>query len=928
MTEFISRHIGPSEAEQTQMLEDLGLSSLDELVRQIVPDSILLRGDYKLPDGCSEQEALTELKEIASQNRVKRSLIGQGYYGTITPPVIQRNVFENPAWYTSYTPYQAEISQGRLEALFNYQTLITELTGLPIANASLLDEGTAAAEAMLLAHSASKKNVFLVDSEVFPQTLQVLETRAKPLGIEIKLLDWHTVAALEDFDDAFGLLVQLPNNKGRLRDPNALIRIADVYKCMKIAVVDPMAQVLMKPVGEMGFDIAVGSMQRFGIPMGFGGPHAAFFAINEKYKRKIPGRIVGQSLDSQGNKALRLALQTREQHIRRDKATSNICTAQALLANMAGFYAAYHGAEGLKRIATRVLRYRQTLQKALAWCGIEVDQSEGFDTVRFKSFLALEGFNVRYEDGHTLITLDECTTLEELKQLVDSQLDITNKFDTIDHVIDSIGDYHWLGVPERTKPWLTQEVFNNYHSETNMMRYINELVSKDFSLVNGMMPLGSCTMKLNAASELMPVSWPEFANIHPFAPASQTIGYDIIIKELKGWLCEITGFDSISLQPNAGSQGEYAGLLAIQDYHRSNDDDKRNVCLIPESAHGTNPASAVMAGMKIVPVKCDDSGNIDLKDLEKKAIMNTFELSCIMITYPSTHGVFEPTIKDICRIVHENGGQVYLDGANLNAQVGLAKPCDYGADVCHLNLHKTFCIPHGGGGPGVGPIGVAEHLTPFVTHRVSSAEYGSASILPISWMYIRMMGGEGLRKASEVSLLSANWLAHQIDPYFKVLYRGDNDRIAHECIFDCRNFPVTAEDIAKRLMDYGFHAPTLSWPVANTMMVEPTESESLDELKRFAKAMEMIKREIFAIPEIVKNSPHTARVVSSTEWVYNYTREQAAYPVEQTSKFWPAVARIDNVYGDRNLVCSCSSYFDNETDGTERLVELDQPKQK
>ena len=616
MTEFISRHIGPSEAEQTQMLDDLGLSSLDELVRQIVPDSILLRGDYKLPDGCSEQEALTELKEIASQNKVKRSLIGQGYYGTITPPVIQRNVFENPSWYTSYTPYQAEISQGRLEALFNFQTLITELTGLPIANASLLDEGTAAAEAMLLAHSASKKNVFLVDSEVFPQTLQVLETRAKPLGIEVKSIDWYTTTELENFDNAFGVLVQLPNNKGRLRDPNALLRVADVYKCMKIAVVDPLCQVLMQPVGEMGFYIAVGSMQRFGIPMGFGGPHAAFFAISEKYKRKIPGRIVGQSLDSQGNKALRLALQTREQHIRRDKATSNICTAQALLANMAGFYAAYHGAEGLKKIATRVLKYRQTLLKALRWCGIEVDESEGFDTVRFKSFLALEGFNVRYEDGHTLITLDECTTLEELKQLLDSQLDMTNNFDTIDHVVDSIGDYHWLGMQERKDVWLTQEVFNKYHSETNMMRYINELVSKDFSLVNGMMPLGSCTMKLNAASELMPVSWPEFANIHPFAPASQTIGYDIIINDLKGWLCEITGFDSISLQPNAGSQGEYAGLLTILDYHKSRGDDKRNVCLLPESAHGTNPASAVMAGMKIVPVNCDEDGNIVMADLE------------------------------------------------------------------------------------------------------------------------------------------------------------------------------------------------------------------------------------------------------------------------------------------------------------------------
>ena len=905
MSDFVNRHIGPSTEQQTQMLSDLGLSSIDELVRKIVPDSILLRGDYKLPDGCSEQEALTELKEIASQNKVKRSLIGQGYYGTITPPVIQRNVFENPAWYTSYTPYQAEISQGRLEALFNFQTLVTELTGLPIANASLLDEGTAAAEAMILAYNASKKNTFLVDSEVFPQTLKVLLTRAKPLGIKIKLLDWHTVASLDDFEDAFGLLVQLPNNKGRLRDPSSLLRIAEVHKCMKIAVVDPLCQVLMKPVGELGFDIAVGSMQRFGIPMGYGGPHAAFFAISEKHKRKIPGRIVGQSVDSQGNKALRLALQTREQHIRRDKATSNICTAQALLANMAGFYAAYHGAEGLKKIATRILKYRQTLQKALRWCGIEVDESEGFDTVRFKSFLALEEFNVRYEDGYTLITIDECTTLEELKQLVDSQVDLVNKFDTINHVIDTIGDYSWSGVPLRKKSWLTQEVFNSYHSETDMMRYIYQLVSKDFSLVNGMMPLGSCTMKLNAAAELMPVSWSEFSNIHPFAPASQTMGYDIIINDLKGWLCEITGFDSVSLQPNAGSQGEYAGLLAIQEYHKSRGEASRNVCLIPESAHGTNPASAVMAGMKIVPIKCDDNGNIDLKDLEKQAIMNTFELSCIMITYPSTHGVFETTIKDICRIVHENGGQVYLDGANLNAQVGLAKPYNYGADVCHLNLHKTFCIPHGGGGPGVGPIGVAKHLTPFVTHRVSAAIQGSASILPISWMYIRMMGKDGLQKASEISLLSANWLAHKIDDSFKVLYKGENGMVAHECIFDCRNLPVTAEDIAKRLMDYGFHAPTLSWPVLGTMMVEPTESESLKELQRFVDAMESIKREIHTIPDMVKNAPHTESEVCGV-WQYPYTREQAVFPNKPKHKFWPAVSRIDNVHGDRNLVCACS----------------------
>jgi len=919
MSEFIQRHIGPSELEQRKMLADLGLSTIDELVREIVPDTILLRGDSKLPEGCSEQQALTELKDIASHNIVKRSLIGQGYYGTITPPVILRNVFENPAWYTSYTPYQAEISQGRLEALFNYQTLITELTGLPVANASLLDEGTAAAEAMLLAHSQSKKKDFIVDDKIFPQTLEVLQTRARPLGINIIKIDFDGSIPIAFFSDAFGVIVQLPNSHGNLRHRNGLLRLAEVCKCMKIAIVDPLAQVLMQPVGEMGFDIAVGSMQRFGVPMGFGGPHAAFFATIDKYKRKIPGRIVGQSVDAQGNKALRLALQTREQHIRRDKATSNICTAQALLANMAGFYAAYHGAEGLKNIATRILTYREILRKGLFWLGIDVDDTEGFDTIRFKSFLAVEGFNVRYEEDHTIITLDELTTLDEIKQLLNSQQDLVNKSDSIDHIVESVGRYKWKYVPERTKPWLQQEVFHKYRSETNMMRYIYELVSKDFSLVNGMMPLGSCTMKLNSVAELMPVSWPEFANIHPFAPKIQTYGYQRIIFDLKEWLCDITGFADINLQPNAGSQGEYAGLLAIQEYHKSRGDDKRNVCLIPTSAHGTNPASAVMAGMKIVPVKCDDDGNIDIKDLEKQAIMNTFELSALMITYPSTHGVFETNIRDICKIIHDNGGQVYLDGANLNAQVGLAKPCDYGADVCHLNLHKTFCIPHGGGGPGVGPIGVAQHLVPFMSQRVSAAPQGSASILPISWMYIRMMGGDGLRKASEISLLSANWLAHKIDSDFKVLYKAKNGRVAHECIFDCRNLPVSAEDIAKRLMDYGFHAPTLSWPVTNTMMVEPTESESLDELKRFVDAMEKIKREIFTVPDIVKNSPHTESEICG-QWTHGYTREEACFPNQPKKKFWPAVARIDNVYGDRNLVCSCSDYFtQKEKTPVERL---------
>ena len=912
MSDFLRRHIGPSKDQQTQMLQDLGLSNLDELVRQVVPDSILLRGENNLPKGCHEHQALAELKNIAKANKVKPSLIGQGYYGTITPPVIQRNVLENPSWYTSYTPYQAEISQGRLEALFNYQTLITELTGLPIANASLLDEATAAAEAMLLAYNSTKdKKTIIVDQDIFPQTLAVLETRAKPLGIEIKMLDIFDTIDLIEFDDAFAMIVQLPNKNGQLKYCDALLRVAEVYKCVKIAIVDPMCQVLMQPVGEWGFDIAVGSMQRFGIPMGYGGPHSAFFATIDKYKRKIPGRIVGQSVDSEGNKAYRLALQTREQHIRRDKATSNICTAQALLANMSGFYAAYHGAEGLHAIARRIRLLRQTLISVLKWNGFEVDDNEGFDTVRWKSDALVEGYNVKYEGGYITLSLDELSDFDTVFDIVNTQKDYTQHKDTIYQAWDYIVNYKWHSVPERTKPWLQQEVFKKYHSETDMMRYIYELCSKDFSLVNGMVPLGSCTMKLNAASELMPVSWEEFANVHPHTPMIQTMGYQKIIDDLQKWLCDITGFDSISLQPNAGSQGEYAGLLAIQAYHQGSGDDKRNVCLIPESAHGTNPASAVMAGMKVVGVKCDEEGNIDIKDLEKKAIMNTFELSCIMITYPSTHGVFETNIRQICKIVHDNGGQVYLDGANLNAQVGLAKPCDYGADVCHLNLHKTFCIPHGGGGPGVGPIGVAKHLTPFVNQRVSAAVQGSASILPISWMYIRMMGADGLKYATEVALLSANWLAHKIEDSFKVLYKGENGRIAHECIFDCRNLPVTAEDIAKRLMDYGFHAPTLSWPVLGTMMVEPTESESLDELQRFVDAMDKIKREIHTIPEIVKNAPHTQSEVCG-EWVHAYTREEAVFPNSPKHKFWPAVARIDNVYGDRNLVCSCSVIIDGD----------------
>jgi len=902
---FSQRHIGPSEEEQKKMLDDLGLSNLDELVRKVVPDSILLRGESNLPEGCDEHLALKELKNIAKANKPKPSLIGQGYYGTITPRVIQRTVFENPSWYTSYTPYQAEISQGRLESLFNFQTLITELTGLPIANASLLDEGTAAAEAMTLAYNSSKKNTFLVDSRVFFSTLQVLQTRARPLGISIVTVDLDEPILLDIFEDAFGFLIQMPNSEGKITEPHGIINLCEVHKVMRIAVVDPMCQVLMKPVGEMGFDIAVGSMQRFGIPMGYGGPHAAFFATTDKHKRKIPGRIVGQSKDSEGNTALRLALQTREQHIRRDKATSNICTAQALLANMSAFYAIYHGPEGLKKIARRIWLLRQTLLRALKWSGIQVDDTEGFDTVRFKSINMVDGYNVTVKNGWITLSLDETSTYDTLYDILNSQVTFDSKKSTIISVWDGVVDQKWETIPERTKPWLQQEVFNKYHSETNLMRYIHELESKDFSLVHGMMPLGSCTMKLNAAAELIPVSWEEFANVHPHTPPGQIFGYDRIIRDLEEWLCEVTGFHSMTFQPNSGAQGEYAGLLAIKEYHEVNEE-KRNKILIPKSAHGTNPASAVMAGMEVITVDCDSDGNIDIHDLRIKACLEADELAGCMITYPSTHGVFEEGIREICSIVHEFGGQVYMDGANFNAQVGLCKPGEFGVDVSHLNLHKTFCIPHGGGGPGVGPIGVAKHLAPFIDQKVSSAEYGSASILPIVWMYIRMMGEKGLRTATEVALLNANWLARKIDPHFKVLYKGQGDWVAHECIFDCRNLGVTAEDIAKRLMDYGFHAPTLSWPVLGTMMVEPTESESLDELQRFVDAMIMIRQEIKECPEIVKNAPYTQSEVCGT-WQYAFTREQAVFPNRPRQKFWPAVNRIDNVYGDRNLVCACDS---------------------
>ncbi len=944
------------------MLAELGLRSLEDLSAAVVPADILLPAAAAegLPLACGEAEALAELAAIAAANEPRRSLIGLGYSGTATPALIQRHVLENPCWYTAYTPYQAEIAQGRLEALLNYQTLVSELTGLPIANASLLDEGTAAAEAMALALAVSRRTDarrFLVDRSVFPQTLAVLQTRAEPLGITLELCD---AESLEDLPEkAFGLLLQLPGCGGRLWDPAPLLAAARSAGVIATVAVDPLAQVLLAPVGELGADIAVGSLQRFGVPMGFGGPHAAFFATREEFKRQIPGRLVGQSRDAQGNPALRLALQTREQHIRRDKATSNICTAQVLLAVMASFYAVHHGPDGLEAIARRVLALRQGLVAGLTALGLPPDGGPGFDTVVVASpeadaliaLAAAAGFNLRpgltgaSDAAHLAISLDELSTVAELERLLlalaPSPAAAEPAITALRAVAMDPAAALAEGIPARRHPWLRQEVFHRYRSETELMRYIQALVSRDLSLVHGMIPLGSCTMKLNAAAELAPVSWPAFAQLHPFAPADQTRGYARLVADLEAWLSAITGFAGVSLQPNAGSQGEYAGLMVIRAWHRSRGEGHRRICLIPTSAHGTNPASAVMAGMQVVAVACDEQGNIDLADLEAKADAHAPDLAALMVTYPSTHGVFETGIRRICSLVHERGGQVYLDGANLNAQVGLCKPGQYGADVCHLNLHKTFCIPHGGGGPGVGPIGVAAHLVPFLPGHplapvgggaahaqglaigpVSAAPWGSAGILPISWMYIRMMGGDGLRRASQVALLSANLIAERLDRHFPVLYRGAGGRVAHECILDLRPLKRSAglevDDLAKRLMDYGFHAPTVSWPVAGTVMVEPTESESLAELNRFCDAMIAIRAEAAAIESGVadplanplKGAPHTLAVVTADVWDRPYSREQAAFPAgasQRQTKFWPAVARIDNAYGDRNLVCTCPS---------------------
>lgn len=938
---FVRRHIGTTPEEIQQMLTTLGLPSLEALIEKTVPQAIRITEPLQLPQPQSEAAALANLKTIASKNQVFRSFIGCGYYDCITPPVIQRNILENPGWYTAYTPYQAEIAQGRLEALLNFQTMVIDLTGLEIANASLLDEATAAAEAMTMCYGLSKNKAkaFFVASDCHPQTIEVVQTRAKPLGIEV-IVGAHQNFAFDT--PIFGALLQYPATDGSIYDYRSFIERAHSAGALVTVAADILSLTLLTPPGEFGADIAVGSTQRFGVPLGYGGPHAAYFATKEEYKRQVPGRIVGVSKDAHGKPALRLALQTREQHIRREKATSNICTAQVLLAVIASMYAVYHGPAGLKRIAQRVHGLTVVLAEGLKRLGYKIIPEIFFDTLRVelgnKSLQEIlkaaeaRRINLRAFDANSVgISLDETTTTTDLLELWQIFAGEENITFSVEELASQV-NFEYEGALARTSSYLNHPVFNRYHSETELLRYIHKLETKDLSLTTSMIPLGSCTMKLNATAEMLPVTWPEFSKIHPFAPRSQTQGYQILFEQLENWLKEITGFAGISLQPNAGSQGEYAGLLVIRQYHEYRGEKHRHVCLIPQSAHGTNPASAVMCGMKVVAIACDEQGNIDLADLKRQAEKYSRELAALMVTYPSTHGVFEENIKEICAIIHAYGGQVYMDGANMNAQVGLCRPADIGADVCHLNLHKTFCIPHGGGGPGMGPIGVAEHLVPFLPGHsvvklegknrigaVAAAPWGSASILPISWMYIAMMGSEGLTQATRVAILNANYIARRLEPYYPVLYKGKNGFVAHECILDLRALKKSAgidvEDVAKRLMDYGFHAPTISFPVPGTMMVEPTESESKEELDRFCDAMISIRREIEAIElgkadprnNLLKNAPHTAEAVTATIWAHPYEREQAAYPAPWTReyKFWPAVGRIDNAFGDRNFVCSC-----------------------
>jgi glycine dehydrogenase len=943
---FIHRHIGPSAADVRQMLDLLGYDSLEDLADATVPAAIRIARPLQLGEPRGEHELLTELKSVASQNKVMRSLIGMGYYDTITPPVILRNIMENPGWYTQYTPYQAEISQGRLEALINFQTMVCDLTGLPLAGASLLDESTAAAEAMAMCKHLGddKKNGFFVAADCHPQTIAVVQARAKAQGIDC------IVGNVESLDvtkhNLSGLLVQYPTTEGRIVDYSDLIKKAHAAGVLVVMAADLLALTLIKSPGELGADIAVGSAQRFGVPLGFGGPHAGFMSTKTEYARKMPGRLIGLSRDAQGNPAYRMAIQTREQHIRRDKATSNICTAQALLAIMAGMYAVYHGPHGLKRIATRVHAMASIIAAGLRRFGYEVGDAPFFDTIRVRSDSSLadihreavdSSLNFRlFPDGSIGISVDETTDLADVRDIIGAfDFDLHNA-PTPEQLLATIPQEYPTNLA-RTTAFLTHPVFHKYHSETEMLRYIFKLMSRDLSLAQSMIPLGSCTMKLNGTSEMLPVTWPEFGRMHPFAPADQTKGYQQLFKQLEDWLSEITGFAAVSLQPNAGSAGEYAGLLVIRAYHESRNEPHRTICLIPTSAHGTNPASAVVAGLKVVPVACDDHGNVDIVDLEKKAKEHASHLAAIMVTYPSTHGVFEAGIKDICNIVHKYGGQVYMDGANMNAQVGLCRPGDIGADVCHLNLHKTFCIPHGGGGPGMGPIGVAPQLVPFLPGHpvtglggpqaigpISEAPYGSASILTISWVYIALMGGAGLTRATQVAILNANYMAKKLAGHYDELFTGQNGRVAHEFIIDCRPFlasaNITPEDIAKRLMDYGYHAPTMSWPVTGTLMIEPTESESKAELDRFCDALIMIRQEIRDIEtgkadrvdNALKHAPHPATVVMKTDWPHKYTREQAAYPAPwlKDYKFWPHVARIDNPYGDRHLVCTCPPMSD------------------
>lgn len=945
MENFKGRHIGPRGKNVSEMLEVVGSDSIDNLINETIPAQIRLKGDLDIPEGISEFEYLRHIDGLAERNQLFRSYIGQGYYGTITPSVIKRNLFENPGWYTAYTPYQAEISQGRLEALLNFQTVCSDLTGMELANGSLLDESTAAAEAMiLLFHARSRDEVksgkvqFFVDENCFTQTIEVLETRSNPLNIELVIGDWKSFKFTEK---TFGALLQYPNKVGAVEDYSGFVEAAK-HNGARVAVAsDLMALIKLKPPGEWGADVVVGNSQRFGVPMGFGGPHAAFFATQEEFKRFIPGRIIGVSQDRNGNRALRMALQTREQHIKRDRATSNICTAQALLANMAGSYAVYHGPEGLKEIASRIHERTNRLACAIENLGYELVNDSWFDTLTIKAeesnvkrIFEDKEINLWYGEGTVTVSLDETVMSDDVADLVTC-------FAKVKGQNVNIGECS-IGIPphlNRTSKFLTHPTFNSYHSESEMMRYLKTLENKDISLTHSMISLGSCTMKLNAATQMYPVSKPEFANMHPFSPADQTSGYDQVIEDLEEWLCAITGFAAISFQPNSGAQGEYTGLLTIRAYHQANGDHQRKIALIPSSAHGTNPASAVMAGMEVVVVKSLENGNIDVNDLREKAEKYSDTLSCLMVTYPSTHGVFEESIIEMTDIIHANGGQVYMDGANMNAQVGLTSPGNIGADVCHLNLHKTFAIPHGGGGPGVGPIGVAEHLAKFLpghsfrltenpdaVSAVSGAPYGSASILLISYAYCKMLGKTGLRESTEYAILNANYIKNRLEDYYPVLYLGESGRVAHEMILDCRGFKKTAGievvDIAKRLIDYGFHAPTVSFPVAGTLMIEPTESESKSELDRFCSAMISIRKEIAEIEDgtadrennVVKNAPHRAQEIISSNWDKPYSREKAAYPMPNLlmNKYWAPVARIDDAFGDRNLICACPPLEDYE----------------